>query len=87
MIKHNAFILERNLCRYRNINNADLFDLIVPAYIAVTLVAFGDKAVKAVYLLLIFLTLRSCAMPTGKVMRRQNIIVDIFFALSRASII
>lgn len=49
MIKHNAFILERNLCRYRNINNADLFDLIVPAYIAVTFVAFGNKAVKAVY--------------------------------------
>lgn len=87
MIKHNAFILERNLCRYRNINNADLFDLIVPAYIAVTFVAFGNKAVKAVYLLLIFLLLRSCAMPTGKVMSRQNIIVDIFFALSRASII
>ena len=58
MIKHNAFILERNLCRNRNINNADLFDLIVPAYIAVTFVAFGNKAVKAVYLLLIFLTFK-----------------------------
>lgn len=66
MIKYNAFILERNLCRNRNINNADLFDLIVPAYITVTLVAFGDKAVKAVYLLLIFLTLKKLCYAYGE---------------------
>ena len=66
MIEHNAFILERNLCCNRNINNADLFDLIVPAYIAVTLVAFSDKAVKAVYLLLIFLTFKKLCYAYGE---------------------
>ena len=66
MIEHNAFILERNLCRNRNINNADLFDLIVPAYIALTLVAFGNKTVKAVYLLLIFFTFKKLCYAYGE---------------------